>query len=759
MIEGRRIQIRGTVQGVGFRPWVFRLASEEGIAGRVRNDTSGVTIDAFGPPPALDTFLARLGGPAPSAAAIRGLTFEPIPAEAADRFSIVESDPAGERAISIPPDLATCSECLAEVFDAADRRFHYPFTNCTHCGPRFTIATGVPYDRPATTMAAFTMCPTCRREYGSVLDRRFHAQPNGCPACGPSLKLTTPSGETFGSGDPIAVAARALKDGLIVAIKGLGGFHLACDAGSALAVERLRRRKHRDEKPFAVMVESLQAARRIARIDAEEERLLTSVEAPIVLLRRLEDAPLAREIAPENPLVGLFLPYTPLHHVLLARFGGALVMTSGNVSDEPMACGNGEALEKLQGIADLFLLHDRDIAARADDSVVRVIGGRPTVLRRSRGYVPRAVPLARPFDRPVLACGAHLKNTFCFGIRDSAWLGPHIGDLENLSSYRSYEESIDRMERFLSIRPEVVAHDLHPDYLSTSYARSRPEETKIAVQHHHAHVASAMAEHSIEGPVIGVAYDGTGYGTDGTAWGGEVLLARFSGFERMGTFRPIALPGGDLAIREVWRIALALVDDAFDGKAPLERIPLFRDVPEKSISVVRRMAATGLSTPLARGVGRYFDGIGALVLGRRVATYEGQVAIAWNLAADPGEEGAYPYRLERGDVAVLDLRPLVRAVLEDLTAGRPAPSISGRFHNTIALATKELVHAAAMRAGRIPVVLTGGCFQNALLAERTVSLLEPEFRVCTHGEIPPGDGGIALGQALVADAIARGEGR
>jgi hydrogenase maturation protein HypF len=758
MIEGKRIQIRGTVQGVGFRPWVFRLATEERIAGRVRNDTSGVTIDAFGLSPALASFLARLGGPAPPAASIRTLTLEDIPAEDADCFSIVESDSAGERAISIPPDLATCPECLAEVFDPANRRFEYPFTNCTHCGPRFTIATGVPYDRPATTMSRFPMCVSCRREYESVLDRRFHAQPNACAACGPSLVLTTSSGETFGNGNPIAAAARALRDGLIVAIKGLGGFHLACDAGSPLAVERLRRRKHRDEKPFAVMVESLQAARQIAKIDGGEERLLTAVEAPIVLLKRLDDAPLAREIAPANPLVGLFLPYTPLHHLLLARFGGPLVMTSGNVSDEPMACANREALEKLSGIADLFLLHDREVAARADDSVVRVIGGRPTVLRRSRGYVPRAVPLARPFDRPVLACGAHLKNTFCFGMGDSAWLGPHVGDLENLEIYRSYEEAIDRMERFLSIRPEVVAHDLHPDYLSTVYARSRPEETKIAVQHHHAHVASAMAEHAIEGPVIGVAYDGTGYGTDGTAWGGEILLARFSGFERMGTFRPIPLPGGDLAIREVWRIALGLVDDAFDGEPPpFDRIPLFREIPETAISLVRRMAATHLSTPLARGVGRYFDGIGALVLGRRVATYEGQVAIAWNLVADPAEAGVYPYDVERDEVAVLDLRPLVRAVLEDLGSGCPAPTISGRFHNTIARATKELVHAAAMRAGRVPVVLTGGCFQNALLAERTVSLLEPKFRVYTHGEIPPGDGGIALGQALVADAIARGE--
>ena len=759
MIEGRRIQVRGTVQGVGFRPWVFRLASEEGIAGRVRNDTSGVTIDAFGSSPALEAFLARLGSSAPPAAAVRDLSFETIPAENAERFSIVESDGAGDRSISIPPDLATCAECLSEVFEPSNRRFGYPFTNCTHCGPRFTIATGVPYDRPVTTMAPFTMCESCRREYDSVLDRRFHAQPNACPECGPSLRLLSPSGDTIESSDPIRSTARALKDGLIVAVKGLGGFHLACDASSSLAVARLRRRKHRDEKPFAVMVEGLATARTLARIDDAEARLLTSVEAPIVLLPRRDDAPLAPEIAPGNPLVGLFVPYTPLHHLLLAEFDGPLVMTSGNVSDEPMASRNAEALEKLGGIADLFLLHDREIATRADDSVVRVIGGRPTVLRRSRGYVPRAVPVARAFDRPVLACGAHLKNTVCIGVRDSAWLGPHIGDLENLASYRSYEEAIDRMEKFLSVHPEVIAHDLHPDYLSTVYARGRSEETKVGVQHHHAHVASAMAEHGLEGPVIGVAYDGTGFGTDGTAWGGEILGARFSGFERLATFRPIALAGGDLAIREVWRIAVALFDDAFPGNPPLAGIPLFRGIPEATVAVVRRMASGGIASPLGRGVGRYFDGIGALVLGHRMATYEGQVAFAWNLVADPGEKGFYPWEIESDGVATLDLRPLVRAVVEDVLVGRAASTISGRFHNTIALATQELVRNAASRVGRLPVVLTGGCFQNALLAERTAALLEPEFRVYRHGEVPPGDGGIALGQALVADAIARGEER
>ncbi len=758
MIEGRRIQIRGTVQGVGFRPWVYRLASEEGIGGRVRNGTGGVTIEAFGPPPALDAFVARLGSSAPPAAAVRELSFEEIPAEPSDGFSIVESDRAGERSISIPPDLATCPECLAEVFDPSDRRHRYPFTNCTHCGPRFTIATGVPYDRPSTTMAPFAMCSLCSREYESVLDRRFHAQPNACPVCGPSLSLVTPAGEAFGNGNQIGAAARALADGLIVAVKGIGGFHLACDAGSSVVVERLRRRKHRDEKPFAVMVESLEKARELAEIGEDEEKLLTSVEAPIVLVARREQAPIAPEIAPDNPLVGLFLPYTPLHHLLLAEFGGPLVMTSGNLCDEPMASGNGEALARLGEIADLFLLHDREIATRADDSVARVIAGTPTLLRRSRGYVPRAVAVARPFARPVLACGAHLKNTFCLGVRDSAYLGPHIGDLENLASYRSLEDAIARMEEFLSVEPEVVAHDLHPEYLSTVYARSRPEQIKVAVQHHHAHVASAMAEHRLAGPVIGVAYDGTGYGTDGTAWGGEVLLADFDGFERLGTFRPIALAGGDLAIREPWRIALSLLEDTFDGNPPLDAIPLFREIPPSTLDTVRRMVAGRFGSPLARGVGRYFDGLGALVLGRRSSTYEGQVALAWNLVADPAEEGVYPYEVERdGGIATLDLRPLVRSAVAEFLAGRAAPTISGRFHNTIAVATKELVSIAAARAGRLPVVLTGGCFQNALLTERTLGLLEPEFTVFRHGEVPPGDGGIALGQALVADAVARRE--
>jgi hydrogenase maturation protein HypF len=754
--EGRRIEIRGTVQGVGFRPWVYHLAREEGIAGRVRNDAEGVTIEAFGPERALTSFLRRLEASVPPAARIDALSTRPIPAEPTEGFVILGSRGAGERQVSIPPDLATCPRCLREVFDPADRRYRYPFTNCTACGPRFTIARDVPYDRARTTMAAFEMCPACRREYASPEDRRFHAQPNACPTCGPRLRLCAPTGAVILT-DPLSAASAALREGDILAVKGLGGFHLACDATSPAAVARLRERKKRDLKPFAVMAADLDAARRLAVLGEADERLLTSVERPIVLLTRRPDCGLAPEIAPGSPLIGLLLPYTPLHHLLLAEAGRPLVMTSGNLADEPMAHRDEEAFTRLRGIADLFLVHDREIENRCDDSVARVIAGTPAVLRRARGYVPRRIPLSRPVARPVLACGAHLKNTFCLADREQAWLGPHVGDLETLEGCRSFEESVSRLERFLGIAPEVIAHDLHPDYFSTRYARARPEAVKIGVQHHHAHVASALAEHRLDGPVIGVAYDGTGFGTDGTAWGGEILVASLDRFERLATFRPLRLLGGDAAIREVWRLALAVLDDAFEGDPPLEHLALFEGIPPGQTEVVRRLAAANLNAPLAHGVGRYFDALGALVLGRPHSRYEGQVALEWNLIADPHERRSYPFAIEeatdRGP-AELDLRPLVRTAVADLLAGRSASTISGRFHATLAAATAELVRRAVAAAGRLSVVLTGGCFQNARLAEETRRALAP-LCVLLHHEVPPGDGGIALGQALVADARLR----
>jgi hydrogenase maturation protein HypF len=752
-VEGRRIEVSGTVQGVGFRPWVLRLAREWGIAGWVRNDGQGVTIEAFGPGSALEAFEERLAGSAPPAAGIRDLRVEPIPAEERSGFHIVESEQAAVRRVSVPPDLATCPDCVREVFDPADRRHGYPFTNCTSCGPRFTILRDVPYDRPRTSMAPFAMCPRCGREYEDPGDRRFHAQPNACPDCGPRLRLLSRTWQAV-AGDPLRSAATCLKQGQVVAVKGVGGYHLACDATSPTAVRRLRERKQRDEKPFAVMVADLDAAGRLAVVGGPEAALLAGVERPIVLLERRADSGLAPEVAPGNPTVGVMLAYSPLHHLLLAEAARPLVMTSGNVSEEPMARSDSEARERLAGVADLFLVHDREIENRCDDSVARVIAGRPVVLRRSRGYVPRPVRLARPLERPVLACGAQLKNAFCLANGELAWLGPHVGDLETFESCRSFEESVARLERFLGIAPEVVAHDLHPGYFSTSYALARPEQIKIGVQHHHAHVAAAMAEHGLSGPVIGVAYDGTGYGSDGSAWGGEVLVAGLAGFERVATLRPLRLAGSDAAIRDVWRIALAVLDDAFAGDPPISRIPLFRAIPQGSLSVVRRMIERGLNAPFAHGAGRYFDALGALVLGRARASYEGQVALEWNLAADPGERGCYPFEIEDGDLSELDLRPLVRAAVADLLAGVAAPAISARFHNTLAAATAELVRRAAARAGPLPVLLTGGCFQNARLAEQTLAALAP-LPVLLHRDVPPGDGGLALGQALVADAVAR----
>lgn len=759
MLEGRRIAIRGVVQGVGFRPWVYRLAQEEGIAGRVRNDASGVTIEAFGFEPALDTFLRRLESAPPPAADIQTVQWESIPVEPARDFVIVGSRQAHERQVCIPPDLAPCPQCLRDIADPRNRRYRYPFTNCTNCGPRFTIARGVPYDRPATTMAPFRMCPACEREYASVEDRRFHAEPNACPLCGPQLRVLSAHGHDLACDDAIRSAKRALDAGLIVAIKGVGGFHLACDATSGVAVRRLRALKHRDEKPFAVMIRDVAAAEQLAWLGEAERGLLTAVERPIVLVPR-RNGGVAEEVAPRNPLLGLLLPYSPLHQLLLAETDRPLVMTSANLAEEPIVSRNDEALERLGGIADLFVVHDRDIATRCDDSVARVIAGRPVVLRRSRGYVPRPVLIRRGFERPVLACGAQLKNTFCIGVGTSAHLGPHIGDLENLETSQSFEEAIARMQRFLGVEPEVIAHDLHPEYLSTAYALRRPEAIKIGVQHHHAHVASAMAEHGLEGPVLGVAYDGTGWGTDGTAWGGELLFADYAGFERLATIRPLALAGGDAAIRQPWRAALALLEDAFAGAPPLDDLPLFRALPQPDVVVVRRMIAQAVNTPLAHGLGRYFDALGALVLNRRESHYEGQTALEWNLIADPDEHRRYTFVVDtQATPWTLDLRPLVREAVSDLTARLPAAGISARFHNTVVAATVELVRAAARRVGNVPVVLTGGCFQNARLAEGVLAALSSDCTVYLHSQVPPGDGGIALGQALVADALARRRGR
>ena len=756
-IEGRRIRIGGTVQGVGFRPWVHRLAGRERVHGRVWNTSTGATIEAFGTAQMLDRFVRLLSASAPPAARIERIVCETIPPEHLERFEIVESRRGAERRLAIPPDIAICGDCLAEIFDPADRRYRYAFTNCTNCGPRFTITRDIPYDRPATAMARFAMCPECCREYEAVADRRFHAEPNACPRCGPTLRIFDPNGDQAAAEpDPIRAAAGAIAAGRIVAIRGIGGFHLACDATSSAAVRRLRSRKRREQKPLAVMVRDLAEAQRLADLTQPETAILVSSERPIVLVRRRDCTELASEIAPDNPMLGLMLPYSPLHYLIVAEVGRPLVMTSGNLSEEPIAYRNDEAIARLGAVADLFVLHDREIVTRCDDSVVRVIAGGPTVIRRSRGYVPRAVAVPRPFSRPVLACGAQLKNAFCIGVGAQAYLGPHIGDLENLDTFQSFEESIARMERFLEVNPEVIAHDLHPDYLSTLYARSRSDLIAVQVQHHHAHVASAMAEHGLTGPVLGLAFDGTGYGSDGHAWGGEFLLADFAGFTRLATFRPFALAGGDTAIRKVWRIALAMLDDAFGAAAPLDDLALFAEIAPRDVAVMRRMIANRFNAPLAHGVGRYFDAFGALVLGVSQANYEGQVAMRLEWAADSAELAHYRFEVDRNSSPwEVDLRQAVREAVRDLLRAVSAGVVAARFHNTLVHAAAEVVSAASASVGRVPIVLTGGCFQNARLAEGIAAALARNFDVYTHRSVPPGDGGIALGQAMVADARTR----
>jgi hydrogenase maturation protein HypF len=778
--EGRRIAVAGTVQGVGFRPFVYRLARELGLLGRVRNDAAGVTIDAFGAASTLDAFVARLRADRPAAARIASLVETAIPVERVAGFEIVASTPAAERRTSIPPDLATCEACRAELRDPRDRRHRYPFTNCTDCGPRFTIALGAPYDRPATTMAGFRMCPACAAEYADPADRRFHAQPNACPVCGPRVRLVRgsparppPSAHVHDhdrahgtdhvnatvnvneAADPIAAAGRALAEGAIVAVKGLGGYHLACDATSPAAVATLRERKRREEKPLAVMVPDLAGARALADLGPAEEALLASAERPIVLCRRRNASPLCPGIAPGSPLVGLLLAYAPLHHLLLEAAGRPLVMTSGNLSDEPIAFEDDDAIARLGAIADLFLVHDRPIASRCDDSVARVVAGQPLVLRRARGFVPRPVRLRRRFRRAVLGVGAQLKNACCLARGDEAVLGPHVGDLDGLETFGAFEAAIARLETFLALRPEAMACDLHPLYLSTRWARERAAALGVPlveVQHHHAHAAAAAAEHGLEGPALALTWDGTGLGADGAAWGGELLLVDGARMERLATFRPIPLAGGDRAVREPWRIALAVLTDAFGAAAPVDALPLFRAVEAREREVVLRMLAGDVNSPRAHGCGRAFDAAGALVLGRPVSRFEGQVALALDAAAE-GSGVPYPFDVDgAGPVEALDLRPAWRALVAEVLAGVPPGPISARFHATLARAGAELVRRAARRTGALPVVLTGGCFQNARLAEGVLGELAGDFPVYLPGEVPPGDGGLALGQAVVADA-------
>jgi hydrogenase maturation protein HypF len=765
VLPARRIaaRVEGVVQGVGFRPYVFRLAEELGLAGFVRNDAHGVLLEVEGPAGVVERFLADLPERAPPLARVERVA---VVAELApggqQGFAIAGSTAGGEPDALVSPDTATCADCLAELFDPADRRHRYPFVNCTNCGPRFTIVQGVPYDRPATTMAGFTMCPACQAEYDDPRDRRFHAQPNACPACGPRARLVG-AGRAGDGADAVAAAAALLRRGAILAVKGVGGYHLACRADDEDAVAALRARKHREDKPFALMASGLDAAAELVELGTTEAGLLLAPDRPIVLAPRRAGARVAPAVAPASRELGVMLPYAPLHHLLLADAGGTLVMTSGNSSDEPIAYRDDDALRRLGPIADAFLLHDRPIHMRTDDSVVRAVRGRPQTLRRSRGLVPESIDLPIACARPVLACGAELKNTFCVAKGRRAWVGHHIGDLGDAETTRSFAEGIDHFERLFAVRPEVVAHDLHPDYRSTAYALEQTDADLVGVQHHHAHLAACLAEHGETGPAVGAIYDGTGYGTDGTVWGGELLVGDLRGFERAGHLWPVRLPGGDRAVREPWRMACAWLVVAGEGERPPLPGALVSEVAEEKWRTVVRMAQTGLAAPVTTSMGRLCDAVAALCGLRARTSYEGQAAIELEAVAvavggpafDLATEGAYPLPVadEPGAGLLLDARPTVLAVLDDVAAGAPAAVVSSRFHRAVATATATACARAAERAGLGTVVLSGGVFQNRLLLEWTAALLEGRgLRVLVPERLPPGDGGISYGQAAIAAA-------
>jgi hydrogenase maturation protein HypF len=779
------VRVEGIVQGVGFRPFVYSLATRLGLAGRVGNDVTGVFAEVEGPAAVVREFLLSLEQDAPPLARIERVTTENLSLNGLPGFSIAPSEPGGQRSTLVSADSAACDDCLRELADPADRRFGYPFINCTNCGPRFTIVRDVPYDRALTTMAGFAMCAQCAAEYNDPADRRFHAQPVCCAACGPRLRLHDAAGTPL-PGEPLAATAGLLRQGLVLAIKGLGGYHLAVDAANESAAAALRDRKHREDKPFAIMVATVAIARKFCEVDEAAESLLTSSRRPIVLLPRLPGGQLAAAVAPGNRQLGVMLPYTPLHHLLVRLTACPIVLTSGNSSDEPIVYADEDAAARLGSIADAFLTHDRAIHIRTDDSVVRAFRGRASLIRRSRGYVPEPLSLGAPARRPVLACGAELKNTFCLAKGDRAFISQHIGDLENFETLRSFTEGIEHFRRLFDITPQVVAHDLHPEYLSTKYAAELTGVDLIGVQHHHAHIASCLADNGEQGPVIGVAFDGTGYGSDGTIWGGEFLIAGLAGFERAAHLAGVPMPGGAAAIRQPWRMAAAYLDVAYPSGIPGDLAVARRN--ERRWDNVISMARRGLNSPVTSSAGRLFDAAAAILGVRDLISYEGQAAIELEQLADPAESGVYqagispagtgpggtgqagtgpagngpagnghgaPGRAVPGEDAPLRVSgaDLIRAVTDDLVAGVSVGVISARFHNGVAAVIEEACVQLRERHGLATVALSGGVFQNLLLLNQAVRRLEDRgFRVLTHSSVPCNDGGISFGQAVVAAA-------
>lgn len=763
-----RVNVRGIVQGVGFRPFVFGLAERWGLAGFVRNDSNGVTIEIEGEEGALHEFVTALQREAPPLARIEQVSVEPLALLGERAFVIAASQAHAQRRTLIAPDTATCADCLREITDPADRRYRYAFTNCTNCGPRFTIVLDVPYDRANTTMRSFPLCEQCRAEYDDPRDRRFHAQPTACPVCGPQVRFTrgVGSGE-IGSDrlDPLVATAAALAQGQIVAIKGLGGYHLACAADDETAVSRLRQRKQREARPLALMARDEATAEQLCIIDSAARALLTSLARPIVLMPRRPDAPVAPSVAPGMQTLGVMLPYTPLHHLLLTDYAttvgpgrvAAIVLTSGNLSDEPIAYEDDDAAQRLGAIADAFLTHNRPIHMRCDDSVARIAAGGPLLIRRSRGYAPAPITLAHELPCPILACGGHLKNTFALARGREVFLSHHIGDLENLPTLRSFHEGIAHFQRLFDITPEVVAYDLHPGYLATQAALAMPIARKIGVQHHHAHIAAVLAEYGHAGPVIGIAADGSGYGPDGTVWGGEVLVATCAAYERVGHLGWLVLPGGEQAVRQPWRVAAAALAQLYGPDFWRLALPFTQQLDQAAWQVLARMIERNLNSPRTSSLGRLFDAAAALAGMGQIARYEGELAILFEQIADP-QQPPYPMPLREpvtaGGPFTLDGLALLAALVDDLRAGVEPAAIAGRVHHGVAQALVAACRRVRDERGLTTVALSGGVFQNVLLLETLADALQADgFTVLIPRLAPPNDGGLALGQVAVAGAI------
>ena len=781
----RHVDVSGIVQGVGFRPYIYRLARERRLAGTIHNTSSGVAVEIEGSPELVDDFILRIRNEAPPLARITGVSVHEVPCVGEREFRILATR-AGEAVRTlISPDIATCTDCLRELLDPSDRRYAYPFINCTNCGPRFTITRNIPYDRLGTSMSVFSMCSACQAEYDDPLNRRFHAQPNACWECGPKLEVWNPNGAKIENVDPILHAISALRAGRIVAVKGLGGFHLAADATNRAAVADLRDRKRRVEKPFAIMVANLLEAQEFCEISPSEAETLKSIERPIVLVRRKDNRVIPDQVAPFSRDLGIFLPYTPVHHLLFAegKFP-ALVMTSGNLSEEPIAIDNREALRRLGRLADCFLVHNREILLRCDDSVVRVVGdagfgtsaavslngagskapdrGTPVAppgrwgalqqLRRSRGFVP--VPIFLHKEMPsILAVGGQLKNTVCLTKNDHAFLSQHIGDLENFESYQFFAGAIEHLENILEIEPKIIAYDLHPDYFSTKWALEQQGSQRLGVQHHHAHVASCMAENHLDGEVLGIALDGTGYGTDGNIWGGEVLIADYQNFKRAAHLEYIPMPGGEAAIREPWRMAVSYLAHNFRGDLPELNLAFFDAIGRDKVGLVLQMIDRSVNSPLTSSCGRLFDAVAALAGIRQRVNYEAQAAIELEMAIGGSyDELAYPFDLcSDGDNYIIGARPLLEALLRDLGKQTPNAVISARFHNGLVELFRRLAQILRERTGLDRVCLSGGTFNNRYLMDNLCRRLRWEgFEVFTQRQVPAGDGGISLGQAMIA---------